>query len=68
MTEYKNEKNNLSKLITPKYFFATFRTEEAYLIANNAEVDFIYKGWHIKVEEAMEPTDMIWENRQFNTN
>jgi len=42
MTEYKTK--NLTKLITPKYFFATFRTEEAYLIANNSEAEFKYKG------------------------
>lgn len=64
MTDYKNK--NLEKLLTPKYFFVTFRTEEAYLLANNTYEKFTYKGDEIVIHEAVEPTDMIWENRHFS--
>ena len=63
MTDYKNK--NLQKLLTPKYFFVTFRTEEAYLLANKTFEGFKYKGDDITIHEAIEPTDMIWENRHF---
>ena len=46
MTEYKNK--NLEKLITPKYFFATLRTEEAFLIANKVD-KFPYMGAKINL-------------------
>ena len=65
MTDYKND--NWEKLMQPKYFFATLRTEQAYLICNRSDQDFKFKSTDgIKISEAIEATDLVWENRHYS--
>lgn len=62
MTDYKNA--NFEDLISPKFFFATFHTEYAYHKALEvASIDYL--GETVKVKQATEPTDIIWEHKHF---
>jgi len=64
----------LNKMQTPCSIFATFETEEGYERALNYNKtikmeDFVrYKtilGEEIEIDPASEPSDIIWENRNF---
>lgn len=73
----KNDRNLLDKLQTPCSVFATFQTEEGYqralnynsVLETNAEEYGRYEYFldqKIDIQPASEPTDIIWENRQFS--
>jgi len=57
----------LDKLQTPCSVFATFETEEgcqrALYYNKTVQMDFL--GEELIIDEASEPTDIIWENRQY---
>lgn len=56
----------LDKLQTPVSVFATFEEEEGYqraLVYGNPQPQMKLLGENIVIEEASEPTDIIWENR-----
>jgi hypothetical protein len=59
MTAYKND--NFASLTVPKLFFCTFHHELAY--SKSINKDFDLYGDVIKVRQATEPTDIMWENR-----
>ena len=65
LTEIKNEKFEM--LTIPKLFYCTFHTEYAYTKANEAN-DMLFLGGHINIQQATEPTDIIWENRHYRKN
>ena len=62
LTEIKNEK--FEDLTIPRLFYCTFHTEYAYTKANEAN-DMLFLGNHINIQQATEPTDIIWENRHY---
>lgn len=55
----------LNKLQTPCSVFATFETEEGCqrALAYNTSGQMPFLGEMIDVQQASEPTDIIWENR-----
>ena len=64
MTAYKNE--HFDALTTPVAFFCTFHTEYAYKKALEIlPLKFLNmdEHHHIKLGQATEPTDILWENR-----
>lgn len=47
--------------------YVTFQTEEAYQkVLNTGKVDLMNSGRSLKFEEAPEPTNITWENMQYN--
>jgi len=64
MTELKNTKYD--ELTTPKAFYCTFHQEYAYIKALFI-VNFMFEGDDIKVKQATEPTDIVWENRHISS-
>lgn len=72
----KNDRSLLDKLQTPCSIFATFQTEEGYqralnyniVLEENPEEYARYEYFldqKIEIQPASEPTDIIWENRNF---
>ena len=61
------DKNLLNKLQTPCSVFATFESEEGYNRAKkyNELPQLKFCGQELDLQEASEPTDIIWENRHF---
>jgi hypothetical protein len=59
----------LDKLQTPVSVFATFEEEEGYqraLVYNNPVPQMLLLGKQLEIQEASEPTDIIWENRHIS--
>ena len=55
----------LQNVVTPKCAFVSFESEEAYnIMADQSEM--VIGGETSKVTEAPEPTNVIWENRDFD--
>jgi len=55
----------LQNVVTPKCAFVSFESEEAYnIMADQSEM--VIGGETSKVAEAPEPTNVIWENRDFD--
>ena len=58
----------MDKVIEPKCAFVSIETEEAYNILSEAgdkgKIEIC--GFGSKVQEAVEPTNVIWENRDFD--
>jgi len=73
----KNDPEEFKKLTTPCSIFMTFETEEGYERALNLEtaatedtniehLKYWFSGKHqIEIQKASEPSDIIWENRQY---
>lgn len=62
LTQYKND--NLDDLYQPRNFFCTFHMEYAYKKAiEMCQMPLL--GHDITIKQAVEPTDIIWENRHF---
>ena len=60
MTALKN--NKFDDLTRPWHFYATFHMEHAYLQALfTNKMDFC--GDELNIQQATEPTDIVWENR-----
>lgn len=63
----KNDKKLLDQLQLPCSVFVSFETEEgnnraiAYNDKENPQMNFL--GEHIEIQDASEPSDIIWENR-----
>jgi len=57
----------LDRCQKPCSVFATFETEEGYnrAIIYNEQPQMSFLNGEIEIQEASEPTDIIWENRQF---
>ena len=60
--------DNMDKVIEPKCAFVSIETEEAYNILSEAgdKGKINICGYDSKVQEAVEPTNVIWENRDFD--
>ena len=67
MTEYKNKEGNLEHLTQPKLFYCTFHMEYAYSKALFYHT-FPLLGEDVEIKQAIEPTDIIWENQQVRKN
>lgn len=62
--------------ITPKCAFVTIESEEAYNLLSEVKTEgkdgleeegkITLFGMRSRIEEAPEPTNVIWENRDFN--
>ena len=63
MTRYKNE--NFDTLTTPRNFYCTFHTEYAYkkAIEGNTFEFLNLQDYPIRIKQATEATDILWENR-----
>ena len=66
-----DEKNkSFQDLMTPVSVFITFESEEGYnraLAIKNQNMSINWNGQRVAFDPAPEPTDIIWENRQFTT-
>ena len=57
---------NLEHYTRPVFAFITFEKEQGYAIGSAYDSkDPVFLGQPIKICEATEPTDIIWENRHF---
>ena len=65
MTELKNDKYD--ELTTPKNFFCTFHYEQAYQQALFTNT-MMFEGEETKIDQATEPSDIVWENRHVRAN
>lgn len=67
IAESLDDEEYLDKLQRPCSIFATFETEEGYNRAcvYNDLIQMKFLGQDIEIQEASEPTDIIWENRFF---
>lgn len=63
MTDYKNQEGVYEKLTKPKVFYCTFHHEYAYNLALKMNTIQIL-GTDVTLEQATEPTDIVWENQQ----
>lgn len=57
--------SNIEDLTRPVYAFITFLQEGGYEAAKDVSEGTRILGSKIKISEAPEPTDIIWENRHF---
>lgn len=74
--EIHQDLNGEAKLIVPKCAFVSIESETAYnVLAGESEIEFDFtyqdengqtKKKKTKIAEAPEPTNVIWENRDFN--
>ena len=71
--QYINEliRNEGDQFIIPKCAFVTIETEQAYNFLSDVETEgekgkITLAGLRSKVMEAPEPTNVIWENRDFD--
>ena len=62
---HRNEHEKLLKFCLPKCAFVSIESEDAYnFLANQSEIELA--GETSKVAEAPEPTNVIWQNRDFD--